>query len=610
MAIKRMPTEIYKPRPYQADAVAALTKHYKRGKKGTLVLPTAGGKTFTAWNFLKDELAKGKKILWVVHREYLIDQSIEGMQNNGIKNTVSLWTAKEKDDSGDVVMAMIMSTRNLTGEYDWVIYDECHRAAALSYKNLEERITYKKKLGLSATPERLDKKDLDLGNILYQISFGELVKQGYLAKPDVQIIKTGQNFQFTVSGGDISKHALKKLNNKDRNERILKHVLKDGLKGRKILLFGVNIDHVNSLRDIINTHSPNSTFVVHSEQTRAERSESLANFAGSYGTALCNCEVFTEGYDQKDITDIVMARATVSRSLWVQMVGRGARIIPGIKDSFKLWIPIDDINKYAWLARDWCLSEAEIDIEGQVAKPVEHVQQVDDACKELNIELSDHSMSEKLSVVGLATTMAQYKNAEQQTFVLTEDRRKCLALLELYFQNGQPKDMTRKDFIELSYAYCVTAGEFTLKEWKELAWAYHFYSVLDKKKTNAGQDIWQVKWICETSISEKEIADTLAGNIELIKEFNTTVKNLVAEAGSFGAFWENLVKEAMPYIPKHSRWAKKIITNVQFKERSLILQTNLTTFKPSIYKFGETIGRMFSQKIQDENLVVHMRMDK
>lgn len=601
--------KIFTPRPYQADAVEALKKGFKRGKKGTLVLPTGGGKTFTAWNFLKDELDAGKKILWVIHRWYLAEQCIEGMERNGIKNTVSFWNAEEKDDSGDVVIAMIMSTRNLTGDYDWVIYDECHRAAALSYKNLESQINFVRKMGLSATPERLDSKDLDLGNIFYQISFRELVDLGFLSEPDVQIIHTGQTFQFTLSGGDISKRALKKLNNPERNKAIMTEVLKDGVENRKILIFGVDIEHICELRDIVEEKFEGKCFFVHSKLSKKERDSNLIAFGKAKSAVLCNCEVFTEGYDQPDITDIVMGRPTVSKSLWVQMVGRGARIIKGVKDSFKLWIPIDDLNKYSWLARDWCLTEGNIDIQGEVTNVEERTKVVEEACREMAVELPKISRTEKLTMVGIVATLGLYKGAERQTYVITEDRFKCLSLLKYYF-NEQPTNETTKDYVELSYAYCVTAGEFTVKEWKDISWAYYYSRIKGSKFTQGTKSIWAEKWVYKPKVSDAQLRLAYDANSSLVSDLDEVIKDLVEEANGFRSFWNDLVKEAMPFLPKSSKWVKGTVKSVRFKKRSLIIQTDVEGFKPSVYKFGQVVGRLFADKIGDDNIVTHMRMEK
>jgi superfamily II DNA or RNA helicase len=601
---------VFKARPYQEDAVKALTEGFKKAKKGTLVLPTGGGKTFTAWRFLKSYLEKGKKILWVVHRDYLISQCIEGMKNNGINASYSLWTADEKDDSGDVVIAMIMSTRTLQTEFDWIIYDECHRAAALSYKNLEKRVKHKYKLGLSATPERLDKKELDLGEILYQISFAELVDLSFLAKPDIRVIKTGQKFQFTVSGGDISKQSLKKLNNSDRNHVILKHVLEQGVEGRKILVFGVDIDHVKKLKSLVEKVAPGVCFLVHSKQSKAERAEALSKFGEESPKALCNCEVFTEGYDQKDITDIVMARATVSRALWVQMVGRGARIIPGIKDSFKLWIPIDDINKYSWLAREWCLSEANTDIRGSIGDPKYTIEKVEEAAKKLNVELKDLSTSEKLVIVGIITATGNYRGAEREVFTVTEDRFKCLKILAYYFRN-QPEPSEGDDlksYIEGSYAYCVTAGEFRISEWKALAWPFYFRWFKGRKVTSGGRTTWSQMYVNKPDIDQSEIKETFEENTSIVVEINERVATKVQEAGGFKPFWNSIIDEARPYIPPSSIWVSKRVKKIVFRDRSLILQTDIKKFKPSITHFSQVIGYIFSQRIEDDNMTVNTRL--
>jgi late competence protein required for DNA uptake (superfamily II DNA/RNA helicase) len=595
------------PRDYQQEAVDSLHKHFKRSKKGLLVLPTGAGKTFTAWLFLKDYVQKGEKILWVVHRDYLIPQCIDGIKANNIDCNVTQWTAKEKDSSGDVVIAMVMSTRELTNDFDWVVYDECHRSAAQSYKLLEDRISYKKKLGLSATPSRLDEKDLDLGKIVYQVEFKDLVEKGYLAQPDIRIIKTGQRFQFTISGGDISRRSLGAVNNAERNLAIFKEVFERDISDRKILIFAVNIKHAEAIKALADSYRSNSCGIVHSKQSVQEKKKSLEDFALGNTRILCNVEVFTEGYDQKDITDVVMARPTVSRALWTQMVGRGARIIPGKKSDFTLWLPVDDVNKSYWLMQDWCLTNADFDVEQRNIVPSEYIANVDEAIAEFDTPI-DLSPSEKLITYGFVEVNPNFENAKQRTFVITKDRYKCLKILSYYYSNSDPED-NLKDYIELSYAICCINGEFTVKEWKELAWSYYFYKIKGRKLNKFGLPTFRFIKVSDPEFTDDYIAESYDRNLDLCNEVDVRFGELAQKYGSIRQLFQVIQRESHDYMPSNSRWLFRSIRDIKFKNRSLVIQTYETSFMPSMTRFTEGIAYILGQMIQDDNIIVHTRLD-
>jgi len=598
-----------KLRPYQQEAVDALSKHFKRKKTGCLVLPTGSGKTFTTWYFLKEAIEKKQKIIWVVHREYLLDQALSAIRKVSKKVKVTNWTAHEKDSSGDIVLAMVLSTKELDVDFHWLIYDECHRSAAQSYIDLEERIKFKKKLGLTATSERLDEKDLRLGDIVYQIKFGKLVEDGYLAKPEMLIVKTNQTLQYTTGNGDISRDVLSEVNNTTRNGLIVDGLINSKEAPGKTLIFCVDIEHAIAICAGLRGHGALAE-VIHSKMPKEQRNTNLKNFEENKIQFLCNCEVFTEGYDLPDIESIVMARPTLSKLLWVQMVGRGARPIPGKKDTFKLWVFLDDIDKFSWLIREWALTEMNESIDSKVANPKERIEKVEKAYKDLNcIDKLPKAMVERLKVIGIIRTCGTFKGAEPEAHHITEERYQCIEIMQSFFKKfTAPKQSNRsllKDYIEMSYAFCVMAGEFPTREWKSIAWAYYWKTIGKREFNSAQKSIWAANWIYKPDISTEKTQKKFDQNLNLVRKFNTKANNRLNNISGL-----TYIRTLNPNMPPNIAWIWRTIREVRIQNRCIIIQSSEQEYKMVYRSFLNTILDSVKKDLDDDNITLHYRLDK
>lgn len=551
----------FKLRDYQEAAINALEDHYKTEDTGILVLPTGAGKTFTTWSFLKDKIKGRCSVLWVVHRSYLLDQALEQINRLLPNAKVSYWTADQKDLSGDIVLCMIMSTRTIHGSFDWLVYDECHRSGADSYENLESLIKFKKKLGITATPCRPDYRDLRLGKIVYQVTFGELVEKQYLAKPNINIIKTKQKIKYKMSGDDISSESLKLFDNYERNLLIVQSLFKKGIEGKIILIFCCNVSHTESLMHMINeTVEKKVATCVHSNLSKEETEKNLLDFSKGKYSVLCNCQKFTEGYDQKNITDVVMARPTLSPIFWVQAIGRGARIDEN-KNSYDIWVFMDDINKYDLLVTDWSINNLNKD-------PVTNIPIDRNALATTKAFLDIHnvpvpdSYSELLKVIGVVRTVPKYDKNVINSYSITHERYISLVLLAWYFSNI-PKDNDLKFYIQKSYQFCVNNGEFTQKEWKDVAWAFFFKG-----------DSYCSEWIQKPKLDKDYILSLVNDSLESNKAFNEHFANIVYDYGGSHMFLNHINEK----ILKESRKLNKIANSIyaiEYSDRTISLKSSM-----------------------------------
>lgn len=347
-------------RPYQKEACRANIAAMQRGVKRLLTcMATGGGKTVTfaelintIWNHVFQKTERRPKVLWVAHRDKLLDQAQEKFCNVAPHLHVSRWDSKKKDDTGDVVLAMIGSTRKLKGNYDLVIVDEAHHVAeedpeesySNMYAKLLKQVKWDRLLGLTATPERLDGRDLAYDEIVYNIKFIDLVRKGRLAKPVYHEMRTNQDFLLQARNGEYTSKSLSQLNDPLRNEKIVSEWVKHRTEYGKTLLFAVSVQHCEDLKVEFMRQVPDvQVEVITGGLSDSERDRILSWYAdGDWNEQkiLINCEVFIEGLDEKSIHTVFMARPTLSKVFWLQMVGRGSRIV-----DFLFEVPETDIVK-------------------------------------------------------------------------------------------------------------------------------------------------------------------------------------------------------------------------------------------------------------------------
>lgn len=235
------------PAAHQEQALSALDKWFKQRRHprgGILVLPTGGGKTFTATRFLTTgPLSKGHKVIWLAHTHHLLDQAFAGFGRGHdgryelghvrgkrdavtfrtVSGTIGHGKVREIRGTDDVViitlqtLARAMQNRLHAGLRDFlssaaetgltVVFDECHHAPARSYRQLlealREAVPDLHLLGLTATPTYTNEKlrghltRLFPQNILYQVSPQDLMAAGILARPVVEELTTGHQAAFS-----------------------------------------------------------------------------------------------------------------------------------------------------------------------------------------------------------------------------------------------------------------------------------------------------------------------------------------------------------------------------------------------------------------------------
>lgn len=321
-------------RPYQAEAKAAIYKEWKDKDKTLLVLPTGCGKTIVFASIAEERTACGR-VLILAHREELLTQAADKIKSNfGIDCSVEKAEQTSIDSENMITVGSVqtlMTEKRLsrfTHDYfKTVIVDEAHHVLAQGYQNILTYFDNAKVLGVTATPDRGDMKELSetFESLAYEYSLRDAVKQGYLSKIRVQTIPLNIDFsKVKVSCGDFQLsdigHALEPY-----LEDIADEMAKV-CKEKHTIVFLPLVSISQAFRDILNRKGFKAAEV---NGESKNRDVILKEFEEGKFNVLCNSMLLTEGWDCPIVDCIVVLRPTKVRSLYCQMIGRGTRLSPG-----------------------------------------------------------------------------------------------------------------------------------------------------------------------------------------------------------------------------------------------------------------------------------------
>lgn len=302
-------------RPYQERAIAAVRAQYNAHKRAPcLVLPTGAGKTVIAAEMIRLSVARGNKVLFLVHRQELLHQSVAKLESAGVTD---LRIIQAGSDLGSrLAPVAVASIPTLTRweerqpDAGLVIVDECHHVVAKTWRRLADHYADSLLLGLTATPQRADGKPLGdifdsivVGSTVAELTYlNHLVKCNVFAPPE---ILEGRNLAQSPA------HAYRKY-----------------ADGTRAVVFCVSVVHANEVSEQMNAAGIR-TAVVHGSMSRDARRQALADLDAGNIDAVASCHVLTEGWDSPGVSTCILARKPQHTGLYLQMVGRVLRPFPG-----------------------------------------------------------------------------------------------------------------------------------------------------------------------------------------------------------------------------------------------------------------------------------------
>lgn len=329
-------------RPYQEEARSAVKSDWASGVDRTLVvLPTGTGKTIVFSRLVEDMVREGKRCLILAHRGELLDQAADKLyQSTGLKCAVE---KAEESCLGSWCQVVVGSVQSLMRPkrleqfardyFDVIVVDEAHHILSDSYQRIMEHFDGAKVLGVTATPDRGDMRNLGqfFERLAYEYTLQKAIKEGYLCPIQAVTIP----LRLDLSGVSVQAGDFKSADIDTALDPYLYQIveeMRDYCADRKTVVFLPLIKTSAKFRDILNGMGFRAAEV---NGNSKDRTEVLAAFdAGEYNV-LCNSMLLTEGWDCPSVDCIVVLRPTKVRSLYSQMVGRGTRLSEG-KDNLLL----------------------------------------------------------------------------------------------------------------------------------------------------------------------------------------------------------------------------------------------------------------------------------
>mmetsp|Transcript_42980 Transcript_42980/g.99612 ORF Transcript_42980/g.99612 Transcript_42980/m.99612 type:complete len:435 (-) Transcript_42980:75-1379(-) len=330
-------------RPHQVEDMERLHAATARGDNTVYALPTGGGKTVVICALARRWEEEGLRTLIIVHRQEIFDQTRRTLGLFDIEPRIVAAHVKQgvkatAGQSEHVTLGMLLSLysrKSTLAElgFDRVVIDEVHHATTLnSYGKLLDVLGKKAvRVGVTATPFRLDGTGLcGLFDVIEEgPSMVELIAAQLLV-PIRYCVETLINTEGVgLKGGDYESKSLSKVA-RIATGSIVDHFMARAGE-RQAIFFAVDVAHSQELCAALVARGVSAEHVDGTTSTR-ERSAIMKRYASGDVRVLTNCEIATEGFDAPACSAVVMARPTKSRSLFLQMAGRGLRASPGKTD--------------------------------------------------------------------------------------------------------------------------------------------------------------------------------------------------------------------------------------------------------------------------------------
>ena len=328
---------IFEPRGAQIEALYSLEKSREEGfDKGLVVAATGIGKTYLS----AFDSTKYNKILFVAHREEIIKQAAQSFKNVRNSDDIGFFYSNQKDTKNSFIFALVQTLgkeQYLNEEYfskdyfDYIIVDEFHHAVSSNYKKIIDYFTPKFLLGLTATPERLDSKDVFAlcdYNMVYEVRLKDAISKGWLVPFRYYGI-----YDETVNYEDIDykngKYDDKQLEEalmlNKRGEIILNHYLK--YNSKRAMGFCTSRHHAEYMAKVFNENNIPSAAVYSGEKGEysEERNIALSKLTSGELKVIFSVDMFNEGLDVPAIDMVMFLRPTQSPTIFLQQLGRGLR---------------------------------------------------------------------------------------------------------------------------------------------------------------------------------------------------------------------------------------------------------------------------------------------
>lgn len=322
-------------RPFQEEMIQEVRERLRSSTAVLLQLPTGGGKTVIAAFMIRNARAKGLRVWFVCHRDFLLDQTSMTLSRLGLEH--SFICAGRPFMPGAALQICSIDTLKNRLEYlpqpDLIIWDEAHHVAAKGWAKIRGWAAAARNVGLSATPERLDGKGLDqaFDQLVLGPSVEWLIAQGYLSKYKAYAPSQVDLSSVHTVAGEYNQRELEEVMDEPRLIGDMVEHYRKYADGLRAVYFATTIKHSQHIAASFEAAGIPALHIDGRSATHERRSAARA-FADGRVQVLVNVGLFGEGYDLaaqagRDVTieAVGLARPTQSLALHLQQIGRALR---------------------------------------------------------------------------------------------------------------------------------------------------------------------------------------------------------------------------------------------------------------------------------------------
>jgi len=348
-------------RDYQEDASTRMREALLATGRAQVVLATGLGKTLvmaeTVADLLRDGLIRDDRVLVLAHTRELVDQL-----HRSFWYQLPAWVPTHQLSNGEmpsywdgVTFATVQSTRAHLAElprFGLVFVDEAHHIGADMFLDTIGELAPPMLAGVTATPWRGDRYDLDdiLGPPLVRIGIADGLRRGFLSDVDYRLLADNIDWDIIQEASEHG-YSLSQLNRRlilpTRDEEaanIIRDVF-DTERRRAGIIFSPTIAHARHFAGMLRLYGFRAEPIA-SDMAARERDVLMAKFRAGQLDLIVTVDLFNEGVDVPDVDLVVFMRATHSRRIFVQQLGRGLRVSP-LKDRVVVLDFVTDLRRVA-----------------------------------------------------------------------------------------------------------------------------------------------------------------------------------------------------------------------------------------------------------------------
>lgn len=350
-------------RPYQSQAISDLRLAYRDGARAPLlVLPTGGGKTIVMAEILRSLADRGRSAMVLVHRRELIAQTSDKLTLAGVEHGIIAAGVAGANAPIQIASVQTLARRlaQISTSPDLVVIDEAHHATAGSWQRVMDHWPDALRLGVTATPARLDGRCLSavFDRLVLGPSVADLVSLDYLVNSRIYAPPVVADLsQLRRRAGDYATDQVAAAMDRPTvTGDAIAHYQRLAA-GQRAIAFCCSVQHAEHVAaSFLSSGIPAATLLGSTDPVR--RDQAVQRFAAGVLQVLVTVDVVSEGFDIPAAGCAILLRPTQSLGLYLQQVGRVLRPAPG-KAAAIVLDHVGNVHRHGWPddPREWSLDD-------------------------------------------------------------------------------------------------------------------------------------------------------------------------------------------------------------------------------------------------------------